>query len=134
MGNKRSVEDDKMSDVYVNEARVMGDFLLRREYRGMGDTIEAAAHRAQKKWGAPATILLRLRNRHDMKDMMLSSFASIAEAYQKHPRKLTNSAKLKEHDMRLIRKLCGLLILLPVRPMQRIWLRLRRLKRQKRGS
>jgi hypothetical protein len=83
MGNKRSVEDDKMSDVYVNEARVMGDFLLLRAYRGMGDTIETAAHRAQKKWGAPATILLRLRNRHDMKDMMLSSFASIAEAYQK---------------------------------------------------
>lgn len=67
----------------MRQARVRGDFLLRRQYRGMGDTIEAAAHRAQKKWGAPATILLRLRNRHDMKDMMLSSFGSIAKAYQK---------------------------------------------------
>jgi hypothetical protein len=69
----------------------MGDFLLRRKYRGMGDTIEAAAHRAQKKWGAPATILLRLRNRHDMKDMLLSSFASIARAYQEA------SAKADQH-------------------------------------
>jgi hypothetical protein len=83
MGNKRSVEDDKMTDAYVKEARVMGEFLLRREYRGMGDTIEAAAHRVQTKLGAPATILLRLRHRREMKDMMLSSFAAIAEAYQK---------------------------------------------------
>ncbi|MBZ3691012.1 hypothetical protein [Phyllobacterium calauticae] len=83
MGNKPFVEDDKMNDVYVKEARVMGEFLLRREYRGIGDTIEAAAHRVQTKFGAPASILLRLRHRREMKDMMLSSFAAIAEAYQK---------------------------------------------------
>lgn len=83
MGNKPFVEDDKMTDVYVKEARTMGEYLLRREYRGMGDTIEAAAHRVQTKLGAPASILLRLRHRREMKDMMLSSFAAIAEAYQK---------------------------------------------------
>lgn len=83
MGNKPFVEDDKMTDAYVKEARVMGEFLLRHEYKGLGDTIEAAAHRVQRKLGVPATILMRLRHRSEMKDMMVSSWFAIFNAYQK---------------------------------------------------
>lgn len=94
MGNKRSVEDDKMSDLYVKDARVMGDYLLKREYRGLGDTIEAAAHRVQTKWGAPAALLLRLRHR-PIKDMMLSSYVAIATAYE---RAATRAEEAYEHE------------------------------------
>lgn len=83
MGNKPFVEDDKMIDAYINDARLAGEKMLRKEYRGLGDTIEAAAGRVQRKWGAPATFLLRLRHRSEMKDMMLSSFVAVAEAYAK---------------------------------------------------
>lgn len=86
MGNKRSVEDDKMIDAYINDARIAGEEMLRKEYRGLGDTIEAAAYRVQTKWGAPATFLLRLRHRTGLKDMMLSSFVAVAEAYGKFSR------------------------------------------------
>ncbi len=81
MCNKRSVVDDKMTDAYITEARNWGEDLLRKEYRGLGDTIEAAAGRAERKWGAPASILLRLRNRHGLTDMKLSSFVAVAEAH-----------------------------------------------------
>lgn len=87
MGNKRSVEDDKMIDAYINEARIAGEEMLRREYRGLGDTIEAAAYRVQTKWGAPASFLMRLRHRSGLKDMMLSSFVAVAEAYAKFSEK-----------------------------------------------
>lgn len=83
MGNKRSVEDDKMIDAYINDARIAGEEMLRKEYRGLGDTIEAAAYRVQVKWGAPASFLMRLRHRSGLKDMMLSSFIAVAEAYAK---------------------------------------------------
>lgn len=86
MGNKRSVEDDKMIDAYINDARLAGEEMLRKEYRGLGDTIEAAAYRVQNKWGAPASFLMRLRHRSGLKDMMLSSFVAVAEAYGKFSR------------------------------------------------
>lgn len=87
-----------MSDVYVSEARTMGDYLLRREYKGMGDTIEAAAYRAQRKWGVPATILMRLRHRSEMKDMLVSSWFAIFEAYQKASSK-ADQAYERERDL-----------------------------------
>lgn len=82
MRNKINVVEDKMSVAYVNDAKAMSEWLLRREYRGLGDTQEAAAGRAQTKWGAPATTLLRLRHR-EIPDMKLSTWASILEAFQR---------------------------------------------------
>lgn len=82
MRNKSNVVEDKMNVAYVNDAKAMSEWLLRREYRGLGDTQEAAAGRAQIKWGAPAAALLRLRHR-DITDMKLSTWASILEAFQR---------------------------------------------------
>lgn len=65
----------------IAEARRMSDFLLQREFRGPGDTIEAAAYRAEQRWGAPASIIQRLRHR-DVTDMLLSNWVAIKQAYQ----------------------------------------------------
>ncbi|MCP8895321.1 hypothetical protein KYK29_10285 [Shinella daejeonensis] len=82
MRNKSNVVEDKMNVAYVNDAKAMSEWLLRREYRGLGDTQEAAAGRAETKWGAPAAALLRLRHR-EITDMKLSTWASILEAFQR---------------------------------------------------
>lgn len=82
MGDKSSDREDKMSVAYINDLKGMADFLLEREFKGPGDTIEAAAHRAQTKYGAPASLILRLRNRV-VNDMMMSSAMAIATAYLK---------------------------------------------------
>lgn len=71
-----------MSVAYVNEAKGMAEFLLNKEFRGPGDTIEAASHRAEVKYRVPASFLLRLRNR-TVKDMLVSNFMALATAYVK---------------------------------------------------
>lgn len=70
-----------MSVAYINDAKGMAKTLLSREYRGPGDTIEAAAHRIQNKLGVPATVILRLRHR-EVKDMLMSNFMMLATAYK----------------------------------------------------
>lgn len=66
---------------YVSEAKEMANWLLKREHRGPGDTIEAAAYRLQTKYGLPVALLMRLRHR-EVKDMLISSFVAISSAYQ----------------------------------------------------
>jgi hypothetical protein len=76
-------KDRTMSMAFtVDDAKGMGGFLLSHEFRGPGDTIEAAAGRVETKHGVPATLLLRLRNR-EVRDMYLSSFSALATAYVK---------------------------------------------------
>lgn len=73
-----------MSNEYVSISQKMANFLITSEFKGAGDTIEAAAYRVQTKWHAPASILLRLRHRaHKMTDMKVSSWFSVFEAYQR---------------------------------------------------
>lgn len=82
MRNKIHVGGDTVSCTEsIAEARRMSDFLLQREFRGPGDTIEAAAYRAEQRWGAPATMIQRLRHR-DVTDMLLSNWVAIKSAYQ----------------------------------------------------
>ena len=64
----------------IEDAKGMAGFLLAREHRGPGDTIEAAAHRVETQRGVPASLLLRLRNR-EVNDMLLSNFSVLAAAY-----------------------------------------------------
>lgn len=88
MGDKIFDRDNKpMSTAYISEAKGMADFLLAREHRGPGDTIEAAAHRVQNKFGVPSALLMRLRHR-EVKDMLLSNFASLATAYRRASEKI----------------------------------------------
>lgn len=70
-----------MSDVYVSEARGMADFILQKAYRGPGDTVDAAMHRAERTYGAPAKWLHRLRYRN-IKDMPVSAYGAIVRAYR----------------------------------------------------
>lgn len=89
MRHKQRVGGDKMSvvEAEVQELRRMADFLIRKE-GGCGDKLTWAAYQAERKWGAPASILLRLRNRHEIKDMKLSNglavlFAALAAGYDR---------------------------------------------------
>lgn len=79
---KLYVAGDKMNDAYVNDAKAMSLWLLNKEFRGIGDTQEAAAGRVQKKWRAPAVALLRLKHR-EIPDMKISTWASIFEAFRR---------------------------------------------------
>ena len=70
-----------MSVEFVSSARGMSDFILQNTYRGPGDTVDAAMHRAERLYGAPATWMHRLRYR-SIKDMPVSAYAAIARAYK----------------------------------------------------
>lgn len=85
-----SRDDRKMSAEYISTAKGMADFLLTREHRGPGDTIEAAAYRLQNKFGVPVTVLMRLRHR-EVKDMLLSNFMALAGAYSKVSQKIEDA-------------------------------------------
>lgn len=86
----QSREDKKMSAEYISTAKGMADFLLTREHRGPGDTIEAAAYRLQTRFGVPVTVLMRLRHR-EVKDMLMSNFMALADAYQKVSQRIENA-------------------------------------------
>ena len=80
----RNIGDKTMCIEYVSLSQKMANDLLNSEFKGAGDTIEAAAYRVQTKWHAPASILLRLRHRAaQMRDMKVSSWFAIFEAYQR---------------------------------------------------
>lgn len=72
-----------MSVAVVNEAKLMSDYMIAKAFRGPGDTVDAAIHRAGKQWGAPTNWLHRLRYRYrDLRDIPGSALINIAVAYQ----------------------------------------------------
>lgn len=81
MNDKTNVTESKMSAAYINQAKDMAGWLLSREHRGPGDTIDAAAHRLERRYGVPSALLLRLRHR-EVSDMLMSNFMRLAQAYQ----------------------------------------------------
>lgn len=70
----------KMTTAIVNTAKGMAEYLLSKEHRGPGDTIEAAAFRLQTRLGVSTTLLMRMRHR-DVNDMLMSNFFMLAYAY-----------------------------------------------------
>jgi hypothetical protein len=99
MRNKIRVGDDRMSvaDVSIAEARGWSNFMLAKKFRGPGDTIERAAHEAEQTWGAPASIMLRLRHRRDIADMLLSNWLALRNAYEAACQEAERAAKHQEH-------------------------------------
>ena len=81
MRNKVFVGASKMGVAVISQAKSMAEFILRREHQGPGDTIEAAAYRAERKYGAPANWIFRLRYR-EIKDMPASAFVLLIQAYE----------------------------------------------------
>lgn len=91
MRDKISDKESKtMSTAYISSAKGMAEFLLAKEHRGPGDTIEAAAARLQRKLKVPSSILMRLRHR-EVKDMLMSNFFALANAYSKACEKMDNA-------------------------------------------
>lgn len=81
MRDKMRAEESIMSASYIRDTKSMAKALLDGEFRGPGDTIDAAASRLQVKFGVPATVIKRLRHR-EVKDMLLSNFVALASAYK----------------------------------------------------
>lgn len=82
MSDKGVERGVKMSVEFVSEARGMADYILQKVHRGPGDTVDAAMHRAESLYGVPAAWLHRLRYRRDLKDMPVSAFGAIVNAYR----------------------------------------------------
>lgn len=82
MRDKSHGVKDEMSvtDIEIRKARGWSEYLLNKTYRGPGDTIERAAHEAEQTYGAPASILQRMRHR-DVSDMLLSNWLALKQAY-----------------------------------------------------
>jgi hypothetical protein len=113
--NKSLGGDVKMSCVdastAVQDARRWSEFMLQRKFRGPGDTIERAAHEAEQSWGAPASIMLRLRYKRDLSDMLLSNWLRLKHAYEaactqaerasEHQKELARAAGIDEANSRL---------------------------------
>lgn len=108
MSDKGFERSDKMSVDYISHARGMSEYILTKSYRGPGDTVEAAMHRAERSFGAPATWMHRLRYR-TIKDMPVSAYGAIAHAYRLAT-KATERAFEAERDLANARnsKLIGL--------------------------
>lgn len=111
MRDKSNVGGSKVSvvDAEMDRARGMADFLLRKE-GGIGDKLTWAAHQVELKWGAPASIILRLRHR-DSSDMLLSNWVKLKAAYEaaclqverqaQHQQDLARDAGINEANSRL---------------------------------
>lgn len=96
--SKISSRENKMSMAFdIDDAKGMAGWLLAKEHKGPGDTIEAAAGRIEVRDGVPASLLLRLRNRQ-VNDMLLSNFAALAKAYVSFK---TRVEKAYEHERAL---------------------------------
>lgn len=82
MSDKEPEGSDKMSVEYVSEARGMAEYILRKVHRGPGDTVDAAMYRAERDYGAPYAWLHRLRYRQNLRDMPVSAFGDLLNAYE----------------------------------------------------
>lgn len=79
----------------ISEAVMMNREMIKAEYRGPGDTIEAAASRLEAKFGLPFPTAMRLWNR-DVTDMLVSSFAPVLNAYLAWSNKMDRAAERME--------------------------------------
>lgn len=67
----------------VDETVFYAEQLTAREFRGLGDTIEAARFRLARRTGVTESYLKRLRHRaHEMKDVAGSVYRSLRDAYE----------------------------------------------------
>lgn len=87
MRNKKRGAQNKMSVASIQDphfvgvsARDMARKLLKKEFRGPGDTIEAAAGRLQTKYGVDAEIVLQ-GWRREIQEMKASRWLSLFSAY-----------------------------------------------------
>lgn len=82
MSDKPTEGLDKMTVEYVSEVKGMAEYILSRTYRGPGDNVDAAMHRAEKLYGAPAKWLHRLRYR-EIREIPGSALIALTQAYSR---------------------------------------------------
>lgn len=87
----------------VDDVARKAGLLVSREFRGPGDTIEAAMSRAERRWGIPFTTFWALRYRKP-KDVLASVYCRINEAYDAEVSR--QEAKLR-HEIEITRKVLG---------------------------
>lgn len=89
-----------MSDAsFVCDARNWAEFLIRAEFRGPGDTIDAAMGRIERRHGIGHSLLWGLRYRPP-KDIMVSLYMRLRDAYEaeiaKLDRRLSDEIRVAE--------------------------------------
>lgn len=79
---KKVSEDEHMSMDVVAESQFFAEALQKAEYRGLGDTREAARYRVARKTGVPESYLKRLRYKaHEMTDVAGSVYRNLRQGY-----------------------------------------------------
>ncbi|WP_204162555.1 hypothetical protein [Brucella pseudogrignonensis] len=82
---KRVTEDNTMSMGFtaIDDARYWAEELQKAEYKGLGDTREAARYRVAKRTGVSESYLKRLRYRYEeMTDVAGSAYRALMLAYE----------------------------------------------------
>lgn len=80
-------EKQKMAEAYVDDARQWAEFLVRKEFRGPGDTLDAAMARCERKYRVARSVLWGLRYRAP-KDLLVSVYMALKNAYEAEVAKL----------------------------------------------
>lgn len=78
---KKSLRGAQMAETYLIEARGWADFLVRQEFRGPGDTVDAAMARCERKHKIDHSLLWGLRYRVP-KDLFVSAYMRLRHAYE----------------------------------------------------
>lgn len=97
---EKQKQEGAMSDAsYVTDARNWADYLIRAEFRGPGDTIDAAMGRLERRHRIGRSLLWGLRYRPP-KDMLVSLYMRLRDAYEaeiaKLDRRLSDEIRLAE--------------------------------------
>jgi len=97
---KNRLQECKMSDAYVADARRWAGALLQREHRGPGDTVDAAMWRAQQRWGIDRGTFWSLRYRPPQ-DIVVGVYMRLKAAYEAECER--QEARLR-HELMLARE------------------------------
>jgi hypothetical protein len=88
-----------MAEGYVAEAVGWADYLVRAEFRGPGDTVDAAMARCERKHKLSHSVLWGLRYRVP-KDLFVSVYVRLGQAYEaeKAAMRMRLSAELRRAE------------------------------------
>lgn len=90
-------------DELVREARGWSDALLSKVHQGPGDTVEAAMHRAEQKYGVPAQAFFGLRYNR-IKDISAFVYLRLQQAYEHECAR--QEARLR-HELAITKEMLG---------------------------
>jgi hypothetical protein len=79
-------------------ARQMAVAILDREYRGVGDTLDAAMHRVEARHGIKRNLLKRLRYRGEKSDIWAGEYLHVKSVYEQQT---VRDASRQQHESRV---------------------------------